>query len=289
MKAYFMDPAKVNEYVRLYKLAVIAVSDESLLPARSDNEIKELISHAGWLGLREKGEEKEDFTNSPKPNVWVDINEMDKENRYPDALDEDLNGTGLRIGLYFNTIAAMRNAKNLLESHNDTQKEELLGALSRLEDLYYTRLRRKIKSYNYAQTPAYETVLKFRTNQIDNEKISELFKKSEEIEADGKAKMKLGQVVQEFPSLDLVYVKLSNDDAEFSSRIKEVFGIYKIVRNIKSKKAYDKEKAEMRLERDRAYAEEFSKQIENLDNMKLSPEEWRKRRDEWQKDHPRPF
>jgi hypothetical protein len=115
-----------------------------------------------------------------------------------------------------------------------------------------------------------------------------LFKKSEEIELEGKVKMKLNPGLQEFPSLDLVYIKLRKDDTEFSKKIKEVFGIYKLVRNIRSKKTYDKEKAETRLKKEREYAEEFSKQIADLDRMGLNPEEWRKRRDEWQKEHPNP-
>ena len=197
-----MDSAKVNEYIRLYKLAVTAVSNESLLPTRSDDEIKELISPAGWLGLRERGESKGEFTNSPKPNIWIDINEIEESNRYPDAIDEDIKEPGLRVGLYFNTIGAMRNAKNLLQSHNIAQKEELLDTLSRLDDVYQTRLRRKIKAYNYAQTPAYETILKFKANRINNERITALFNKSDEIETEGKIKMKMKQVIQEFPSLD---------------------------------------------------------------------------------------
>jgi tRNA A-37 threonylcarbamoyl transferase component Bud32 len=86
----------------------------------------------------------------------------------------------------------------------------------------------------------------------------------------------------------LVYIKLRKDDTEFSKKIKEVFGIYKLVRNIRSKKTYNKEKAETRLKKEREYAEEFSKQIADLDRMGLNPEEWRKRRDEWQKEHPNP-
>ena len=58
-----MDPAKVTEYIRLYKLAVAAVSDEALLQVRSNDEIKELISPAGWLGLWEKGLNKGESTN----------------------------------------------------------------------------------------------------------------------------------------------------------------------------------------------------------------------------------
>ena len=270
-----MDPAKVNEYIRLYKLAAAAVSDEVLIPVRSDDEIKELISSAGWLGLREIGSNKDDFTNSPKPNIWIDINEMEKENRYPDAVDEDLNEPGLRIGLYFNTIEAMRNAKNLLQSHNLTQKEELLEALSHLDDIYQTRLRRKTKPYNYAQTPEYETILRFITNQINDEKITSLFEKSDEIEAEGKRKMKSGQVSQEFPSLDLVYVKLGNDEPEFVKRIKEVFGIYRIVRSIKSKKVHDKEEEIRKQGINENLQEEFRDYVAELNKKKVAPEQYR--------------
>ncbi|MGI0100282.1 MAG: hypothetical protein ACREBH_00965 [Candidatus Micrarchaeaceae archaeon] len=266
-------------------VAVTAVSDESLLPVRSDSEIKELISQAGWLGMREKNENKDEFTNSTKPNIWIDINEIEKENRYPDAIDEDINEPGVRIGLYFNTINAVRNAKNLLQSHNISQKEELLDALSCLDDIYQTRLRRKTKSYNYAQTPAYETILKFKTNQINDEKITELFEESDKIETEGKRKMEADVVSQEFPSLDLVYVKLSNDDTEFIKRIKEMFGIYKIVRNIKSKKVYDEEEKKEKEKITTILQEEFKNYVADLNKRKIPPEQWRELTNNWWKEH----
>ena len=66
-----MTHAKEIEYIRLYKLAVETVSDESILPTRTDDEIKELISNAEWLIMLEKGEKKKNATNSPKPNICI--------------------------------------------------------------------------------------------------------------------------------------------------------------------------------------------------------------------------
>jgi hypothetical protein len=280
-----MNQAKISEYIRLYKLAVAAVSDESVLPSRSDTEIKDLISPAGWLGMREKGENKEEAVNSKKPNIWVDINELEESKRYPDTVDEDISEPGLRIGLYFNTIGALRNAKNLLQSHNVAQKEELLDRLSQLDDVYQTRLRRKIKSYNYAQTPNYETVLKFPTNKINDELIAKLFERSDEIEEEGRIKMKSEQVVQEFPSLDLVYIKLGEDGTEFAKRIKEVFEVYRIVRSIKSEKIHVKEEQLKMQKITEARQEEFRKFIDQLNKMQINSEEWKARRDKWLEDH----
>ena len=202
-----MGPVKKAEYLRLYKLAVQAVSDESLLPARTDTEITDLISREGWLCIREKGESKKDSSNSLKPNIWI----------------RKIDPPGIEIGLYFNTIKAMRNAKELLQLHNSAQKERLVDLMHCLDDVYKIRLQRKTKLKHYYEKPKYENVLVLTSNEIDNEKIINLFEKSQELEKEGKEKRVSKNVSQEYPSLDLVYVCLKNDDAEFSKRIKEVF------------------------------------------------------------------
>jgi hypothetical protein len=281
-----MTSAKEIEYIRLYKLAVETVSDESILPTRTDDEIKELISNAEWLIMLEKGEKKKNATNSPKPNIWIAIGDADDSSKNSDSPDEDLQEPGLRMGIYFNTIKAMRNAKNLLESHSAIQKKELLEVLSSLESSYKTRLRRKTKAYNFAQRPVYKTEYSFITNEIGEDEISELFRKSDMIESEGKLNKEMKKVVQEFPSLDLIYIKIENGDDDFKNKIRDIYAVYKIVRGIKSKKAHEKEDAEKANKKEEARQKDFREFINELNGMNLPPSQYIEQRTRWEKEHP---
>ena len=289
MLQIFMDPTKIAEYVRLYKLAVVAVDDQSILPARTDDQIKKLISKAEWLMFGKEGVDRVESANSPKPNVWLRI--------------ED---TTYEIGLYYNTKKAMDNARNLLHQHNSEKREQLLAEMSKLDDSYTTKLQRKTKENHFRQSPIYTDILVFKANEIhDIQKIKDLFAKSEEVEREGKIKKKNGQVGGEYPSLDLIYVECK-DDADFQKKIKEVFNIYKIVENVKSEEQYDREvKRRQAEERSKAeeeekvkredlharqakWSEDDKRNREKLDNMNLVPEKWRELRAKWLEENPRP-
>ena len=82
-----------------------------------------------------------------------------------------------------------------------------------------------------------------------------------------------------------MYVKLGKDDAEFRKRIKEVFGIYKIVRDIKDKKAYDREEELKKQKVTEKLQEEFRGYITELNKRDVSAEQWRELTDRWWKEH----
>ena len=235
--------------------------------------------------MLEKGKTKKDATNDPKPNIWMDIKNADDFSKNHDSPDEDLQEPGLRIGIHFNTISAVQNAKNLLESHSAIQKKELLELLSSLESSYKTRLRRKTKAHNFKQRPVYRTEYSFVTNEIGEDEISELFRKSDMIESEGKMKMETKKVVQEFPSLDLIYIKIENGDDDFKNKIRDIYAVYKIVRGIKSKKVHEKEDAEKLKKRREARQKEFSKFIDELNGRGLPPEQYIEQRTKWEKEH----
>lgn len=249
-----MEQNLINEYVRLYNLAVAAVADESVLPTRTEDQIREFISAEGWLGLREKGIDKQELANSSEPNVWISTEAVDAADVY--------------IGLHFNTIGAMRKAQDLFLMHNVKQKNKLVDKLSHLDNLYTTELNKKTKEHHFAEPPDYKTMEKFQTNQINDERINNIFDKAKQIETEGQTKMASGIVVQEFPSLDLVRIKISKDDAEFQKRIKEIFDIYSTIRTVKSEKAYRAEKQEEFQNATLKWQEEFRNLITNLKKNK---------------------
>ena len=57
-----------------------------------------------------------------------------------------------------------------------------LNEMRKLDDRFITRISEKIKSYHFKQSPRYSEILSFKTNEIDEEKLSEMFESVEEIE-----------------------------------------------------------------------------------------------------------
>jgi hypothetical protein len=217
-----MEKLTIKKYIELYKIAVETVRNSSLIPPRSDKEIEGLISTRGrWLGFRGANIDKKELTNSTSPNVWM-------------SCEEHL----IRIGIHFNTIGAMRKAHYLLSNFNSEQKEELIVALKRLGGSYQTTLESKTYDKHPLQRPIYkEGIIKFTSNQIDDDKINELFNKAKEIEEEGKLKREIGTVKREYPVLNLLYLEME-DEAEFRKRIKEIFDVYSIIMYIEDEKAH---------------------------------------------------
>ena len=87
--------------------------------------------------------------------------------------------------------------------------------------------------------------------------------------------------------MSLVFLcSLKNDDAEFSKRIKEVFNIYAVVRNIKSSKAQMKEELEKKEKAREKRQEALREYLSELDSKGIPIKERSSLESKWEKDHP---
>ena len=62
-----------NTYVKWYNLARDEIKDENLLPARTKEEIFDLISRENWLLFCEKQDNKDIAIQKPEPNIFFDV------------------------------------------------------------------------------------------------------------------------------------------------------------------------------------------------------------------------
>lgn len=220
-----------SAYLKWYNLAKETVEDTNLVPERTKEEIFNLVSKENWLLFGLNKEDKEIATYKPEPNVFFDI--LSKEG--------NLTGFG-RLGLIFNNLGAYDRFKTIMRGTNQELKKEITSKLLALKYTWTIKLNKKIKRYNYAQTPEYSEGGTWSSNDINEEIIEEVIKKAEEIKEQGisnreEVRTKAGnpkKFYTETPTISLMEGEFELKEEEFKDRILEIFNILSLCLNIKS-------------------------------------------------------
>lgn len=223
------DTMDKKQYVRWYKLARAAVGDSKLIPERTDSDIIDnQVSKDNWLNLSPV-KNLEEVASSVNPNIWFSIHE---------------DGTA-SIGVHFNNKDSMEKIGNILSSACDEQKTELLSVMRDLDDTWETTLSRKIKESHPRQSPDYHDEWDTGANELDDDAIEELFKRSQKIFDDGNKEKEerkdIGMYYSETPTLNLVECEFDLKDEEFKKRILIAHEILGICYNVKTNTQIKKE------------------------------------------------
>ncbi len=220
-----------NAYVKWYNVAKDEVKDFNLIPDRDKEEIFGLISRENWLLFGLKNENKEIATQKPEPNVFFDV--LSKEG--------NLTGFG-RLGLTFNNLGAYNRFKTIMRGVNKDIKNKITKELLSLKYSWFMKLDRKIKKYNYAQTPEYHEEGKWNSNNINETIIDEIINKANNIREQGikhrdDIRSKSGnpkKFYTETPTINLMEAEFRLNEEEFRDRISEIFKILSLCLNVKS-------------------------------------------------------
>ena len=206
-----------------YRLAVDAINDTSLIPARSDTEILSFISEADWLMFSPLSSIDE-AKNSSLPNIYFNL--IEDENKG-------------EIGLSFNTVKAVDRLKNILSEYSGTEKRMLLDELLKLDGVWEIRVSRKIKDRIFSQKPKWKVEFSKKTNQIDDAIIDELVETSNTIREEGREKresikLKTGKFYLETPEVSLMVCDFDLSDENFIQRMREASKVLSICLSIKT-------------------------------------------------------
>ncbi|MEK6897926.1 MAG: hypothetical protein AABX28_01055 [Nanoarchaeota archaeon] len=218
-------------YIKWYNLAKNEIKNFDLIPDRTKEEIFDLISRENWLLFGLKNENKEIATQKPEPNVFFDV------------LSKGGNLTGFgRLGLTFNNLGAYNRFKTIMRGINKELKEKITKELLSLKYSWDIKLDRKIKRYNYAQTPEYHEEGKWNSNNINETIIDEIIQKANNIREQGikhreDIRAKSGNPKKfyiETPTINLMEADFKLNEEEFRDRIVEIFKILSLCLNVKS-------------------------------------------------------
>ena len=208
-----------NVYVKWYNIAKDEIEDKNLIPDRTKEEIFDLVSRENWLILCPEGIGKEEATQIPEPNIFFDV--LSKEG--------NLTGFG-RIGLTFNNLGAYNKFKTIMKGINKEIKNQITKELLKLKYPWDITLSRKIKEYNYAQTPNYEEEAKWNSKDFNENIIDVIIQKANNIREQGvvrreQVKSETGKFYRETPSINLMEADFPLNEEEFRARIVEAFKI----------------------------------------------------------------
>ncbi|MDK2825134.1 MAG: hypothetical protein PWQ51_749 [Methanolobus sp.] len=216
-----------QRYVEFYHIAQDVLGDKLVKPIEDDNEIiSEWLSKEGWLMLPLPSEScMSDSKNRRGPNIYIS------------ASDEKI-----IIGIAVNTLESVYQLKNILHEFHNKEKSDLLNEITRLDDSFLTKVERKIKEKHFNQAPEYQNEITIHSNKLDNDTISEIFLKVDEIRNDGVNLKKARGTSHpiETPRIELTGTSFKNNDEIFRQKLISIKPIFETCINIKSKTELNK-------------------------------------------------
>ena len=252
-------------YAKWYNLARETIKEDKLIPKRTDKEIFKLVSRENWLIFAPLGQDKDMTVNNENPNVFLDI------------LSKEGNLTGeASLGLTFNNLKSYEKFQTIMRGYNQETKDKVIKKLLNLRNDWKINIKRKVKGFNWAQTPEYYVVNEWNSNKIDNKIIDELVKIGNSIRERGKEiyknKKAEGKFYRETPSINLMESSFKLSEEEFNKRILEIFEILALCLNVKTdieiKRAIkDKQSLLNEKEIELKQEKEHKKQIEFLERL----------------------
>lgn len=209
-----------KDYIKWYSLARSIVNDDVLIPQRSDEEIKKLVSDIGWFmfapkGLSDKVMAREDI----RPNIYMLITSKKQ------AI----------LGLAFDKVPTIDHFHNIVEEYSHVELDELLKKLKPLPDYWKTTIQIKTKEGHHQVSPHYKDINTFKTNTLDRDKLISISNQLQEIREDNRNKFRKSPYRCITPVMNLMENKFILAEGGFSERVKPIFEVLKICRNIKTR------------------------------------------------------
>jgi hypothetical protein len=207
-----------SKYIPWYSIIVREFGD--LVPDLSDDEIQRQVSSNDWLMVPTPGEKGiTEGKNRDVPNLYI-------------VLDDGK----IRVGLSYQNILSLEHFKNIDHEFHAPEKSLLVKYLLNLDDIFETRISRKIKEHFFRETPKYDVVDSFRTNTLNNEQLEKLIEHSDKIREEGRHLKKMRHInfPPITPDIDLFTVEVNADEKSFIEILSKIKPIYEIVVSLKT-------------------------------------------------------
>jgi len=258
------------DFVKWYRISESVLGN--LVPHLSDQGIVSFVSDNKWLVVPTEYEtDRRDSINRRDPDMFINLSEKGK----------------IGVGIVYNTLASIERLRNLLHIFHSLDKDELLKRLNELDDEFMTTVERKTKDHYFFQTPGYEEVLEFRSNEIDSSSISEIFERADQILYEGRREMERRGIRWNpvLPHINLAITWTERDEDAFRAKLEQLRPIYEIVLRIKTDEEIKDEEARLEKEKEIERKMKFAMFVEELRRRKVPGEEWRRLVSEWYKEN----
>ncbi|MFA6023093.1 MAG: hypothetical protein WC781_03320 [Candidatus Pacearchaeota archaeon] len=212
-------------YAKWYNLAKETIKNEEIIPSRTNEEIFDIVSQENWLMFCQKDETRDVAIAKDEPNVFFDV--LSREG--------NLEGTG-RLGLTFNNLRSYERFKTIMRGLNKDVKNKISNKLTNLNNDWKINIQRKIKEFNYAQTPTYKLEKEWSSNQINDTIVDEIIKLGNNIREQGlnERDKRKPKYYFEGPSINLMEAEFPLKEEVFKDRVLEIFEVLSLCLNVKT-------------------------------------------------------
>ena len=214
-----MRNAEKKKYVTWYRLAEKALGD--LVPhPKSNSDITKWVSKENWLMIPTFTERTIiEARNRPDPNIYF-----------------ALRNKRISLGLICNTLASVEKIRNLLHNYHTKERTEFLEHMKELDDDFLTEVTVKKKPHHYAQPPKYETDYKVPANKVDDQSITEIFRRVDNIREKGIQEKEMDDKSWPpiTPGLDIASKEVDYVEQDFVNAIAELRPLYDVCLRIKT-------------------------------------------------------
>lgn len=262
-----------SKYVAWYRL-VESVFGENI-PYLTNEEIMEYVSNEDWIIVPIAGEkDKEDAKQAQRPNLYFELSDESK----------------IIIGITYDKLYSVERLRNIISPFNERERNEIIAKLAALDDSFFTKAYRKIKTSYWAESPTYEEVFVEESNKMDYGQFIELFKVVDEI-MNERTLLEKGKKYKLAPAINIVNVKTNKDENNFKEKLIKIKPIYEVALRVRTQQEFEKEIIYREIsetkEKQKAFAEYVKELKEKLRQNIISIEEYRRLVTEYQKQQAR--
>jgi len=211
--------AEKKKYVKWYRLAEKALDD--LVPhPKSESAITKWVSKENWLMIPTFAERTIiEARNRPDPNIYF-----------------ALGNERISLGLICNTLASVEKMRNLLHNYHAKERTDFLSHMKGLDNAFRIKVNVKKKPHHYAQPPTYETDYEMQANKVDDESISEIFRRVDNIRDKGIQEREIEDKSwpPTTPGLDIASKEVPYAEQDFLDAMTELRPLYDVCLRIKT-------------------------------------------------------
>lgn len=250
------------KYVAWYRLAESVFDDK--VPHLTDEGIVKYVSNKDWIIIPIAGEkDKEAAKQAHRPNLFFDLSHESE----------------ISLGITYDKLGSVERLRNIISPFNEKERNEIIERLIALDDSFFTKVYRKVKTSYWRESPIYEEVFTEQSNRMDYGRFIELFKVVDEIMKE-RSLLDKGKKYKLAPAINIVNAKTGRDENNFKEKLARIKPIYEVVLGVRTRQEFEKEATYRKIsetkEKQKAFAEYVEELKEKLRQNTISIEEFRR-------------
>ena len=250
------------KYVAWYRLVELVFEDK--VPHLTEEEIVKYVSNKDWIIIPLIGEKDKDAAKQAhRPNLFFDLSQEDE----------------IGFGITYDKLGSVERLRNIISPFNEKERNEIIERLTVLDDSFFTKVFRKVKTSYWRESPIYEEVVAEQSNRMDYGRFIELFKVVDEIMKE-RSLLDKGKKYKLAPVINIVNAKTRRDENNFKEKLARIKPIYEVVLGVRTRQEFEKEATYRKIsetkEKQKAFAEYVEELKEKLRQNTISIEEFRR-------------